>query len=228
MFGESFIKRASAYLRDGTVIKPRNPDDTVELRVANDDWIEGDNYAGTDVINLLKANVDDEINVGAAMNLGTIEGPEDGGAIALYDMPVSATPADGDEESVTLKLDGDNMLKLYSEADGAGGVDTHQVQPLRPMVYAQTVQTLTGAGAVDITSQITHIVTTGANALTLIDGAEGQEKFIVMKTDANDGTLTPDNLGNGTTITFNDVGDSAHLLFTNGAWHFMGGTATLA
>ena len=56
----------------------------------------------------------------------------------------------------------------------------------------------------------------------------GIYKFIVMKTDANDGTLTPDNLGNGTTITFDDVGDSAHLLFTNGSWHFMGGTATLA
>jgi len=95
-------------------------------------------------------------------------------------------------------------------------------------IIGQTVQTLTGAGAVDITSMITHIVTTGADALSLADGEEGQSKYIVMKTDANDGTLTPTNLGNGTSITFDDVGDSAQLLFTNGAWHFMGGTATLA
>ena len=95
-------------------------------------------------------------------------------------------------------------------------------------IHMQTPQTLTGAGAVDIVTAITHIVTTGADALTLVDGTEGQEKFIVMKTDADVGTLTPSNLGNGTTITFDDVGDSAHLLFTNGAWHFMGGTATLA
>jgi len=49
-----------------------------------------------------------------------------------------------------------------------------------------------------------------------------------MKTDGGVGTLTPTSLGNGTTLTFDDVGDSAHLYFTNSAWHFMGGTATLA
>lgn len=95
-------------------------------------------------------------------------------------------------------------------------------------MYLGTVQTLTGAGAVDITSPITHVATTGADALTLADGAAGQRKFIVMTSDGGAGTLTPTNLGNGTTITFDDVGDSADLLFTNSAWHFMGGTATLA
>lgn len=89
-------------------------------------------------------------------------------------------------------------------------------------------QVLTGAGAIDVESAISHVATTGVNALTLADGEEGQTKFIVMITDGGDGTLTPTNLGNGTTITFNDVGDSAHLLYTNDAWHFMGGTATLA
>ena len=96
------------------------------------------------------------------------------------------------------------------------------------LVYNGTPQTLTGAGAVDLTSQVTHIVTTGTDALTLADGISGQEKFIVMTTDGGAGTLTPTNLGNGSTITFDDVGDSASLLFTNSAWHFMGGTATLA
>ena len=98
----------------------------------------------------------------------------------------------------------------------------------QPLVQGQAPQVLTGAGAVDITSQITHIVTTAADALTLADGAEGQLKFIVMKTDGGDGTLTPANLGNGTTITFDDAGDCAELLFTNGAWYMIGGTATLA
>ena len=88
---------------------------------------------------------------------------------------------------------------------------------------------MTGAqNAVDIIADITHIVTDGADALTLADGAEGQRKSIIMKTDGGDGTLTPSNLGNGTTITFDDVGDSAEVLFSNSAWHFMGGTATLA
>ena len=104
----------------------------------------------------------------------------------------------------------------------------HQINLSGLFVLNGTPQTRTGAGAVDITSAITWIVTDSVDALTLADGEEGQEKFIVMKTDVGDGTLTPDSLGNGTTITFDDVGDSASLLFTNGSWHFMGGTATLA
>lgn len=89
-------------------------------------------------------------------------------------------------------------------------------------------QLLTGPGAVNVTCKTTRVATTGADALTLADGIEGQDKFIVMSSDGGAGTLTPTNLGNGTTITFDDVGDSAHLHFTNGAWHFVGGTATLA
>jgi hypothetical protein len=92
----------------------------------------------------------------------------------------------------------------------------------------QTAQTLTGPGAVSTTTIKTLLVTTGADALTLADGAEGQTKYIKMKTDGGDGTLTPSNLANGTTLTFNDAGDSAHLMFLDGEWVFMGGTATLA
>ena len=94
-------------------------------------------------------------------------------------------------------------------------------------LYSGAPQTLTGTGAVDITSGVTHIVTTGSNPLTLADGSNGQRKFIVMTGDLGAAILTPTNFGNGTAITFDDVGDSASLLFTNGAWHFMGGTATL-
>lgn len=110
---------------------------------------------------------------------------------------------------LTLIYDGTNWLeKAYSVNEGT--------------------ETRTGAGAISIDTKVTLIVTTGADALTLADGVEGQEKFIVMKTDGGDGTLTPANFGNGTTITFDGVGDSAHLLFTNSAWHWMGGTATIA
>ena len=89
--------------------------------------------------------------------------------------------------------------------------------------FSQTAQTLSGAGAVDVTSAITWVVTTGANALTLADGTEGQVKFIIMKTDAGNGTLTPSSTpANYSTIQFNDVGDSAQLLFTNAVWHIVG------
>lgn len=84
-----------------------------------------------------------------------------------------------------------------------------------------TPQVLTGAGAVNLTTQLTHLVTTGANALTLADGVENQTKIIVMRTDGGDGTLTPTNLAGGTTITFNDAGDTVTLLFTTGQWYIV-------
>jgi hypothetical protein len=96
------------------------------------------------------------------------------------------------------------------------------------MRWTQTAQTLTGAGAVSLTTIKTLLVTTGADALTLADGVEGQFKFIKMKTHGGNGTLTPSNLANGTTLTFDGAGDSAHLMFMDGEWVLMGGTATLA
>ena len=91
-----------------------------------------------------------------------------------------------------------------------------------------TAQTLSGAGAVNLTSLVTFLVTGAADALTLADGTAGQIKLVVMKTDGGDGTLTPSNLSNGTTITFDDVGDSALLVFDGAAWAFVAGNATLA
>jgi len=93
---------------------------------------------------------------------------------------------------------------------------------------SDTPQVLSGAGAVDIIATVTHLVTGGADALTLADGTEGQRKIIVVKTDGGEGTLTPTNLGNGSTITFTDAGDAAELFFTNGNWYMVGGNATLA
>jgi hypothetical protein len=124
-------------------------------------------------------------------------------------------------------------IQLKTHAAGAAAstafaVSSTMTTTYKPLLYSG-VQVLTGAGAVDLTSPITHIVTTGANALTLADGIEGQTKMIIMKTDGGDGTLTPANFAQGTTITFDAVGESVYLLFTNGGWHKMGGhDATIA
>lgn len=86
---------------------------------------------------------------------------------------------------------------------------------------AGTPQTLTGAGAVNLTTYSTLLVTTAADALTLAAGAEGQHKFIRMKTDGGDGTLTVTNLQGGTTITFNDAGDFVELFYLDAKWHII-------
>jgi len=83
-------------------------------------------------------------------------------------------------------------------------------------------QALSGAGAVNITQLTTKFTSTAAgNALTLADGVEGQMKVIVYVAEAaggDTGILTPANLGAGTTITFNNVGDACILQFLGTDW----------
>ena len=85
-----------------------------------------------------------------------------------------------------------------------------------------TVQALSGAGAVNLTTYSTAFTSTAAgNALTLADGAQGQIKNIVYVAEAggaDTGILTPNNLGAGTTITFNAVGDACQLQFIGTDW----------
>lgn len=93
---------------------------------------------------------------------------------------------------------------------------------LTGILNTSSTATLSGAGAIPITAAIAEWTTTAADAGTLADGAEGQHLFIVMVADGGDGTLTPTNLAGGTTITFDAVGDSVHLLFTAAAWYVVG------
>ena len=138
-----------------------------------------------------------------------------------------------DEEA--FRVDGANREVVINEASGQTDfraetnsyaqallvdASADNVQINATPVFGLT-QTLSGAGAVDVVSAITEVTTTGANALTLADGVEGQLKFIVMITDGGDGTLTPTNFGSGSTITFNDAGDTATLLFTNGKFYLL-------
>ena len=104
----------------------------------------------------------------------------------------------------------------------------NSVQPIKGYLTTPDIATISGPGAVPLTAQVATITTTGADALTLADGAEGQHLYLAMVVDGGDGTLTPTNFANGTTITFDDVGDTAQLLFAGGTWWFFGGTATVA
>ena len=88
-----------------------------------------------------------------------------------------------------------------------------------PGEYSGAQQALAAAGAVNLTSWNTTVDTSGAIAITLADGAYmHQRKRIQMIVDAGAATLTPANLNGGTTITFEDVGDVAELLWDGSAW----------
>lgn len=81
------------------------------------------------------------------------------------------------------------------------------------------VQSLSGAGAVNLTTLTTAFTSTGAaQALTLANGTAGQIKTIVHAVDGGSGVLTPTTALGYTTITFTNVGDTATLQYVSTGW----------
>ena len=94
-------------------------------------------------------------------------------------------------------------------------------------IITGSVQSLTGAGAVNLTDLITEITAENTgDALTLADGSAGQVKIIVYVAESAAGdtaVLTPTTLAGGTTITFDSVGDAATLVYsTTSGWTIVG------
>ena len=135
--------------------------------------------------------------------------------------------ATGNSTTGTITITNGAAGAITISPDGAGIIDL-----AGGIVTSETTAT-SGAGAVAITGAIHEITTTGTgDAMTLGDGAEGQHLHVVYVAEGAGGDtaiITPTNLaGANTTVTFTDLGDSSHLLFTAGAWYFVGGEATIA
>lgn len=80
-------------------------------------------------------------------------------------------------------------------------------------------QSLSGAGAVDITNAFTSLTTSGVSqALTLANGAVGELKYIVHAVDGGSAVLTPTTKIGFSTITFAAAGDSVTLIYTSAGW----------
>lgn len=84
-------------------------------------------------------------------------------------------------------------------------------------------QSLSGAGAVNLTTLVTSLTTTGASqALTLANGTAGQLKIITHTVDGGSAVLTPTTAIGFSTITFTAVGDTATLVYTAAGWAIIG------
>jgi hypothetical protein len=134
-------------------------------------------------------------------------------SLGAYDLVIDTN--EGSSSSNITITDGANG-NITLTPNGSGAVN------LAGKTLMSETTTSSGAGAVAVTGSIHEITTTGADALTLADGTEGQVLFVVMTVDGGNGTLTPDNLAGGTTITFDAVGDAVTLLFTNSTWFVVG------
>jgi hypothetical protein len=86
-----------------------------------------------------------------------------------------------------------------------------------------STQSLSGAGAVNVTNAFTSLTTTGASqALTLANASVGEVKVIVHTVDGGSAVLTPTTKIGFSTITFTAVGDSAMLIYTSAGWAIIG------
>ena len=89
-----------------------------------------------------------------------------------------------------------------------------------PVVASNNITAGTG-GAILVTNYFTTINTdAGGDAFTLANGTQiGQLKLIRLVADGGgNGVITPTSLSGGTTVTFDDAGDEAELLWNGTAW----------
>jgi len=80
------------------------------------------------------------------------------------------------------------------------------------------IQALSGPGAINLTSFMTEITSTGADAFTLADGYLGQKKLVRFIVDGGDATITPANLNGGTTVVLSVVGDAVLFEMNDTGW----------
>jgi hypothetical protein len=83
-------------------------------------------------------------------------------------------------------------------------------------------------GAVNLSTVVTDIQSTGAATGTLSNGSQGKRKVIVMTVHGGDYVLTPANANGFATVTFSAVNKSVELVFINGKWNVVSATATVA
>lgn len=97
------------------------------------------------------------------------------------------------------------------------------------LVLSGTPQTISAAGAISITTNVTKITSPdNSGTLTIADGVDGQIKTIIMVSNTGNHTLSiTSNIGHSS-IAFNSAGDTATLMFMGTVWYFIGGTATVS
>jgi monoamine oxidase len=92
-----------------------------------------------------------------------------------------------------------------------------------------SVQTISSAGTtVDLTKPVTHLAAGASGGSIIIpSGTTNQIKYITMISTSGGSFAISANIANSQTITFSAVGKTAQLLYTNGKWHMVGGTASI-
>ena len=110
-----------------------------------------------------------------------------------------------------LNTDGTGTIELQTATNVTGNLTVSGA-------FIGSRQTISGAGAINLTTLYTEITTTSGDAYTLANGVIGQMKIIVMTVDGGDATITPTTFANGTRVVMDAVHDSVTLIYGASGW----------
>ena len=133
----------------------------------------------------------------------------------------SATSLTGSETLYLVQSGASKKVTVDTLFGNAGNVTlTGNIQ------IESNVQSLGAAGIIDLNIPITHLSSPASDGtLTIPTGVEGQIKILTMISDSGGTYTLYGNIANSSNVTFNNVGDTATLLYTNSKWNVIGGTA---
>jgi parallel beta-helix repeat protein len=105
-----------------------NPQLASALTLANGSWISAIDSTGTGYVNMFQVNGNNQIQVGAALNVdGGIILPTNGGQMTLVDLGIDSAASSGAKQSYSFRVGSTNALTVYGEADGAGNAQNVRV-----------------------------------------------------------------------------------------------------
>jgi len=194
--------------------------------------------AGTEVLPIVQGGVTDKVSV-ANLTLGRTVDTGDlivtgtanvSGNFVVATNKFAIIASTGDTATAgTFDCDDDfsvstNKFNVAAATGDTTAAGTFGVTGLTTLTggLAGGIQSLSGPGAVNITTLTTNFTSTATgNALTLANGSTGQVKTVIYIAEAaggDTGVLTPTNRLGYASITFNAIGDTATLQYTGAAW----------
>jgi hypothetical protein len=169
---------------------------------------------GSDITGTNQFTIDSTglVSIGS-LSVGAQSFDSDAGIISWIDMPVTSSATVGTVESYTAQLDGNALLTVYGESDGAGSIQNYGVsignatlQSGAKFATTQTSTSTTGATMYNVYNSMsdTGIVTTGT------DTTYGNYT-ILTRTGATGGTI--DSYGSYITATADNAGAGTSTLY---------------
>jgi hypothetical protein len=114
----------------------------------------------------------------------------------------------------------------FVTVDGGASISIFDLNRNRDPIYLPSSEDLAASAGASLTKTVSYFTTVAAETATLSAGANGQVKVFCMAGTGGDMIITVANAGwktsgNGT-ITFDTIGDSATMLYTNNKWYCIG------